>query len=48
MVIISILVGFGWTSVDKLAKVKHNNTKLIHLIVGILMLGLGVYVLTTI
>lgn len=48
MFAISILVGFGYTSVDKLAKIKHQNTKLIHLIVGLLMLGLGIYVLATI
>lgn len=48
MLIIAILVGFGRASVDKLAKIKHQNTKLIHLIVGLLMLGLGAYVLLTI
>lgn len=48
MFVIAILVWFGWASVDKLAKIKHENTKLIHLIVGLLMLGLGIYVLTTI
>lgn len=48
MLIISLLVGFGRASVDKLAKIKHNNTKLIHLIVGLLMLGLWLYVLLTI
>jgi threonine/homoserine/homoserine lactone efflux protein len=47
MVIIAFLVGFGWASVDQLAKLKHDKTKLIHLIVGIMMLGLGIYVLTT-
>lgn len=48
MLIISILVWFGYSSVDKLAKIKHEKTKLIHLIVGVLMLWLGIYVLTTI
>ena len=48
MVIIAGLVWFGYSTVDKLAKIKHQNTKLIHLIVGLLMLGLGIYVLTTI
>ena len=47
MLIIALLVSFGRASVDKLAKLKHQNTKLIHLIVGILMLGLGAYVLLT-
>ncbi len=47
MLVIAILVSFGRASVDKLAKIKHQNTKLIHLIVWLLMLGLGVYVLTT-
>ena len=48
MLIIAILVGFGWASVDKLAKIKHEKTKIIHLIVGLLMLGLWAYVLMTI
>ncbi|MCX6825368.1 MAG: hypothetical protein NTY80_04080 [candidate division SR1 bacterium] len=48
MFIIAIMVSFGYANVDKLAKIKHEKTKLIHLIVGILMLGLGIYVLTTI
>jgi len=48
MFVIAILVSFGRSSVDKLAKIKHQNTKLIHLIVGLLMLGLGAYVLLTI
>jgi hypothetical protein len=47
MLVIAGLVGFGYSSVDKLAKIKHNNTKLIHLIVGLLMLGLGAYVFIT-
>lgn len=47
MLIIAMLVGFGRASVDKIAKIKHQNTKLIHLIVWILMLGLGAYVLLT-
>lgn len=48
MLIIAILVGFWYTSVDKIAKIKHEKTKLIHLVVWILMLGLWIYVLTTI
>lgn len=47
MAIIAILVAFGYSTVDKLAKIKHTNTKLIHLIVGLLMLGLWAYVLLT-
>ena len=47
MVAISIMVAYGYKSVDQLAQVKHKNTKLIHLIVGLLMLGLWIYVLTT-
>jgi hypothetical protein len=47
MFIIAFLVGFGYASVDKLAQIKHEKTKLIHLIVGLLMLGLGTYVLLT-
>lgn len=47
MLVITALVWFGYSSVDKLAKLKHNNTKLIHLIVGLLMLGLGAYIFIT-
>lgn len=47
MAIIAILVAFGYSTVDKLAKIKHTNTKLIHLIVWLLMLGLWIYVLVT-
>jgi hypothetical protein len=47
MLIVSFLVAFGIRSVDHLAELKHNKTKLIHLIVGLLMLGLGAYVLLT-
>jgi len=45
MIIIAVLVGFGFKSAEELAKIKKKNTKLIHLIVGLLMLGLGIYVL---
>ena len=47
MLIVSFLVAFGIRSVDNLAKIKHEKTKLIHLIVGLLMLGLWTYVLLT-
>ena len=47
MWIVSLLVAFGVKSVDKLAKIKHQKTKLIHLVVGVLMVGLGIYVLVT-
>lgn len=47
MAIIALLVAFGYSTVDKLAKIKHTNTRLIHLIVAVLMLGLGTYVLVT-
>lgn len=47
MLAIALVVGLGYKSVEELAKIKHKNTKLIHLIVGLLMLGLWIYVLTT-
>ncbi|HKL44002.1 MAG TPA: cytochrome c biogenesis protein [Candidatus Absconditabacterales bacterium] len=47
MVIIALLVGLGFKSSEELAAIKKKNSKLIHLIVGLLMLGLGVYVLLT-
>jgi cytochrome c biogenesis protein CcdA len=45
MIVIAVLVWFGFKSADELAKIKKKNTKLIHLIVWILMLGLWAYVL---
>jgi cytochrome c biogenesis protein CcdA len=45
MIIITILVWFWFKSVKELANLKNNNTKLIHLIVWLLMLGLWIYVL---
>lgn len=48
MLVIAILVAFGRASVDKLAKMKHDNTKIIHLVVWLLMLWLWIYMMTTI
>lgn len=45
MLVITFLVGLGYSSVEQLAKIKNRNTRLIHLIVGLLMLGLGAYVI---
>lgn len=45
MLIITFMVGLGYSSVEQLAKLKNKNTKLIHLIVGLLMIGLGAYVI---
>lgn len=45
MIIITLLVGCGVKSAEELAAFKHKNTKLIHLIVWLLMLGLWAYVL---
>lgn len=45
MLLITILVSFGVSSVEKLAKLKHKHTRLIHLLVGLLMLALSVYVI---
>lgn len=47
MLVITFLVGTGKSSIDKIAKLKNKNTKLIHLIVGSLMLVLGLYVIST-
>ncbi|MCF7835320.1 cytochrome c biogenesis protein [Candidatus Gracilibacteria bacterium] len=47
MIIIALLVGLGFKSAEELAAIKKKNTKLIHLIVGFIMLGLGIYVLLT-
>lgn len=45
MFIISFLVGMGYKSAEQLANIKKDNTKLIHLIVGLLMIWLWLYVL---
>ncbi len=47
MVAIALLVSLWYASVDKLAKIKYEKTQLIHLIVWLLMVGLGSYVLLT-
>lgn len=45
MIVIALLVAFGFKSAEELAAIKKKNTRAIHLIVGLLMLGLGIYVL---
>ncbi|MEF2175697.1 MAG: hypothetical protein V3575_04445, partial [Candidatus Absconditabacteria bacterium] len=45
MVVILIIVGMGFKNIDQLNRLKNDNINLIHLIVGLLMLGLGLYVL---
>ncbi len=47
MVIIALLVGLGYSSAEKIGAFKNKHTKLIHLIVGLLMLGLSVYIIGT-
>lgn len=45
MLVITVLVGTGQASVEKIAKLKNKKTKVMHLTIGILMLLLGVYVI---
>jgi len=47
MLIITILVSAGFKSAEELSMLKNKHKKLIHLIVGILMFGLWLYVLLT-
>jgi len=47
MVLITLLVWLWVKSAEELAAFRHKNIKLIHLIVGLLMLGLWIYVLVT-
>lgn len=47
MVVIAFLVGLWYSTAEKIGKFKNKNTKLIHLIVGLLMLGLSIYVIGT-
>lgn len=45
MLVITFMVGTGYTSAEAIGKFKNKHTKLIHLIVGLLMLALGVYII---
>ncbi|GHW02430.1 electron transporter [candidate division SR1 bacterium] len=45
MVVIALLVGLGYSSAEKIGAFKNKNTRLIHLIVGVLMLGLSIYII---
>ncbi|MDD3262614.1 MAG: cytochrome c biogenesis CcdA family protein [Candidatus Absconditabacteria bacterium] len=47
MILITFLVSFGQSRVEKLNKLKDKYNWLTHLIVGLLMLGLGAYVFIT-
>jgi cytochrome c biogenesis protein CcdA len=47
MLAIAALIGFGYSTAEKIGQFKNKNTKLIHLIVGLLMLGLGIYIIGT-
>lgn len=47
MIFISLLVGLWFKSAEELASLKKKNAKIIHLIVGLLMFGLWLYVLLT-
>jgi cytochrome c biogenesis protein CcdA len=47
MVAIACLIGFGYSTAEKIGQFKNKNTRLIHLIVGLLMLGLSVYIVGT-
>ena len=45
MLVITFMVGTGYTSAEAIGKFKNKHTKLIHLIVGLLMLALGAYII---
>lgn len=47
MIAIALLIGLGYSTAERIGKFKNKNTKLIHLIVGLLMLGLSIYVIGT-
>jgi cytochrome c biogenesis protein CcdA len=47
MVLIAFLIGLGYSTAEQIGKFKNKNTRLIHLIVGLMMLGLGIYVIGT-
>lgn len=48
MLVIVGIVGFWFKSVEELGNLRKKNRLLIHLIVGLLMLGLGIYIITTV
>lgn len=47
MLVITIMVGNGYTSAEQIGKFKNKHTRLIHLIVGLLMLALWVYIISS-
>jgi len=38
ILVIAAIIGFGYSTAEKLGKIKNENTRLIHLIIGLLML----------
>lgn len=48
MLVITFLVGTGQSNIEKLAKLKNKNTRYIHLLTGLLMLILWLYVIGSI
>ena len=48
MVIIGLLVAFGWMRTDELAEYKELNVERVHLITGVIMLLIGLYILADI
>jgi cytochrome c biogenesis protein CcdA len=45
MIIITLLVYFGYSKVEKISGWKERNIKLLHLIAGILVFGIGISIL---
>lgn len=48
MIIITLIIYFGITEVEKLSNWKEKNIKYIHLITGLLLIGLGIAIITKI
>lgn len=47
MLLITVIIWFWLKNIDDIEEIRQSNLKLIHLIVWLLMLGLGIYVLVT-
>ena len=45
MILITLIVYFGYSKVEKISGWKERNIKLLHLIAGILVFGIGISIL---
>ncbi|MFK7780171.1 MAG: hypothetical protein QM490_03400 [Candidatus Gracilibacteria bacterium] len=48
MIVITIMIAFGYKDISELKEYKELNVEILHLITGVIMLGLGIYILSDI